>query len=144
MGYLQSAGVAAVTVEPQDVVYLVGTRNFQSLALTRALELGEISLDIVEPSELFDRLDAALRQVQFPGGPVDDGPESELERALALNDLVSSGLLQPEDAGDDWFQRERDGYAERAAAMDREVREEIQRREEASFDPFYTESGDVW
>ncbi len=78
MGYLQSAGVAAVTVEPQDVVYLVGTRNFQSLALTRALELGEISLDIVEPSELFDRLDAALRQVQFPGGPVDDGPESEL------------------------------------------------------------------
>lgn len=142
--YLQRAGIAAVDVQPSDIFYLCGGRNFGSLALTRAIERGDIVLNTVEPSELFDRLNDALRTVQFPTASADDGPEADIDRAIAQEDLISSGILdrQEIDSTDAWLNRDRKAQTDDDVAFDREVREEMARREEAAFDPFY--AGENW
>jgi hypothetical protein len=97
IGFLERCGAAAVTVEPSDVVHLLG-KNVGALALRRGIEMNgaeAYELELIEPSELADNLTKAAWAVSNHTATPDTDPYStpELDAAFAEDDLREHGLL---------------------------------------------------
>lgn len=97
----EQLGAVALNVEAHDVPYITGN-NVMAHALARALESNlepfTSMLSRIEPSELFDRLNAAESAVARDTLPADMDPRSaQFLREHAESDLIAAGLLDRKD-----------------------------------------------
>ena len=102
--FLNTAYVAAVTIEPDDIEKMWG-KNPVSLGLRRSIELNGVKaagLELVEPDALADALTAA--RVQSWGN--NDGEIDATAHQFATDDLVQAGFLDEREtnAVDEWLE----------------------------------------
>jgi hypothetical protein len=103
--FLQSANIAAVTVEPVDIERLYG-KNAGTLAMRRAIEINGAAsqgLELIEPDDLADAFtNAGSMGISWDGFVAD---EAAAEKFIT-DDLISNGLLSESDAksDDQWME----------------------------------------